>query len=398
MPTPTSTPTSYDLDISTTIGWWGFTKHDASRALAAAPKGEVHVRLSSLGGSLEDGLDIRRRLADHGRVVVHIVGMTASAATVLAMGAQRIVMSRGAALLIHNCSLFVSSWGSKNKEEVDEEMDRLRAVHGTLATLDAVMAGIYAARTGRPEAEMAALMSENRWLTAEEALSLGLVDEVADDLVPSPAAADAEPSPLEAVAALGLPPLLPEPQAAAPEDAAPLPAVPEADTPSLLRSLLAAVRELGAKAAAAFTPAAPAAHPAPAAEVQATDPAPLTEPQPTNPSTPMNTPSAPSALLLALGLEALPAADAAGAVPLTEAQISALHERLAAAAALTAERDALAAEKTELAAQLAAAADERTTLQERIAELEASDGSATPAAVAPEGTDEMSVSDLARLL
>lgn len=389
MPTPTSTPTSYDLDISTTIGWWGFTKHDASRALAVAPKGEVHVRLSSLGGSLEDGLDIRRRLADHGRVVVHIVGMTASAATVLAMGAQRIVMSRGAALLIHNCSLFVSSWGSKNKEEVDEEMDRLRAVHGTLATLDAVMAGIYAARTGRPEAEMADLMSENRWLTAEEALALGLVDELADDLVPATAAADAEPSPLEAVAALGLPPLRPEPQAAAPEDAAPLPSAPEADTPSLLRSLLAAVRELGAKAAAAF---------APAAEPQATDPAPLTEPQPTNPSTPMNTTSAPSALLLALGLEALPAADAAGAVPLTEAQISALDERLAAAAALTAERDALAAEKTELAAQLAAAADERTTLQERIAELEASDGSDTPAAVAPEGTDEMSVSDLARLL
>lgn len=387
MPTSTSTPTSYDLDISTTIGWWGFTKHDASRALAVAPKGEVHVRLSSLGGSLEDGLDIRRRLADHGRVVVHIVGMTASAATVLAMGAQRIVMSRGAALLIHNCSLFVSSWGSKNKEEVDEEMDRLRAVHGTLATLDAVMAGIYAARTGRPEAEMAALMSENRWLTAAEALALGLVDEVADDLVPSPAAADTEPSPLEAVAALGLPPLRPEPQAAAPEGTAPLPAAPEADTPSLLRSLLAAVRELGAKAAAAFAPAAPAA-----------DPAPLTEPQPTNPSTPMNTTSAPSALLLALGLEALPAADAAGAVPLTEAQISALDERLAAAAALTAERDALAAEKTELAAQLAAAADERTTLQERIAELEASDGSATSAAVAPEGTDEMSVSDLARLL
>ena len=395
MPTSTSTPTSYDLDISTTIGWWGFTKHDASRALAVAPKGEVHVRLSSLGGSLEDGLDIRRRLADHGRVVVHIVGMTASAATVLAMGAQRIVMSRGAALLIHNCSLFVSSWGSKNKEEVDEEMDRLRAVHGTLATLDAVMAGIYAARTGRPEAEMAALMSENRWLTATEALALGLVDEVADDLVPSPAAADTEPSPLEAVAALGLPPLRPEPQAAAPEDAAPLPAAPEADTPSLLRSLLAAVRELGAKAAAAFAPTTPAAEP------QATAPAPLTEPQPTNPSTPMNTPSAPSApsaLLLALGLEALPAADAAGAVPLTEAQISALDERLAAAAALTAERDALAAEKTELAAQLAAAADERTTLQERIAELEASDGSDTPAAVAPEGTDEMSVSDLARLL
>lgn len=392
MPTSTSTPTSYDLDISTTIGWWGFTKHDASRALAVAPKGEVHVRLSSLGGSLEDGLDIRRRLADHGRVVVHIVGMTASAATVLAMGAQRIVMSRGAALLIHNCSLFVSSWGSKNKEEVDEEMDRLRAIHGTLATLDAVMAGIYAARTGRPEAEMAALMSENRWLTATEALALGLVDEVADDLVPSPAAVDTEPSPLEAVAALGLPPLRPEPQAAAPEDAAPLPAAPEADTPSLLRSLLAAVRELGAKAAAAFAPTTPAAEP------QATDPAPLTEPQPTNPSTPMNTTSAPSALLLALGLEALPTADAAGAVPLTEAQISALDERLAAAAALTAERDALAAEKTELAAQLAAADDERTTLQERIAELEASDGSDTPAAVAPEGTAEMSVSDLARLL
>lgn len=263
MPQPT-----YHIDISNSIGWWGFTKHDAQRGLRNAPSGEVQVRLSSLGGSLDDGLDIRRQFADHGNVTIHLVGMTASAATVLAMGARRIVMSRGASLLIHNSSLYVSSWGSKNKEEVDEDIARLRATHGTLETFDRVMADIYAARTGRSVEEMAALMSENRWLSAEEALAFGLVDELADDLVSAPPTARA--SAFTEIAALGLPPLA-DP-AEDPEPDAPAAAEPEepeaaAAAPSLLRQVGTALQELGRKVTAAFEPAAP-----PAAS--------LTEPQP----------------------------------------------------------------------------------------------------------------------
>lgn len=361
MPKPT-----YHLDISSNIGWWGFTKHDAKRGLRDAPASDVHVRLSSLGGSLDDGLDIRRQFADHGDVTVHLVGMTASSATILAMGARRIVMSRGASMLIHNCSLFVSSWGMKNKEEVDEEIDRLKATHGTLETLDRVMAEIYAARTGKSIEEMAALMAENRWLNADEALALGLIDEIEDDLVA--ATPQNRESAFQAIAALGLPPI----RAAAPE-------APEApatdDTPSLLRTIVAGVQELGRQVAAAFNP--------PTETTSST----------TNNETLMNKETH-SALLAALGLEEL-TATADGAATLTAEQLTTLNDRLAADAKATKEATDLAA-----ATQTLLEAEKQTAAQlcTRIEALEKADGAEDGGKPAPEAKEEMSVQALAKLI
>lgn len=204
------TPITYDIDIHSDIGW-GFSKHDARRGLQAAGNRPVRVRVSSFGGSLADGLDIRRQFVEHGDVELHIAGMTASSATVLAMGARRIFMSRGASLLIHNCSLWTLSWGQKNKEEIAEEVERLKAIHGDLATLDEVMATIYAARTRRPKSEMLDLMKANRWLSAQEALDFGLVDELEDDLVDGSSGASA--SVLSRISALGFPDLPSSPEA-----------------------------------------------------------------------------------------------------------------------------------------------------------------------------------------
>lgn len=357
---------TYHLDISSTIGWWGFTKHDAKRSLREAPASDVHVRLSSLGGSLDDGLDIRRQFADHGDVTVHLVGMTASSATVLAMGARRIVMSRGASMLIHNCSLFVSSWGMKNKEEVDEEIDRLKATHGTLETLDGVMAEIYAARTGKSIEEMAALMTENRWINAEEALALGLIDEIEDDLVA--ATPQNRESAFQAIAALGLPTI----EAAAPE-------VPEAPAPddatrSVIKSMVMSIQELGRIVASAFSPSDSTEEP------DALPESPKNES--TNNETLMNKETH-SALLTALGVEEL-TATAEGAATLTAEQLTALNDRLA----------ALATERDHLNTQLTAAAEEKTTLTARIEALEKADGDEDGGKPAPEAKEEMSVQAL----
>lgn len=372
MPKPT-----YHLDISSNIGWWGFTKHDAKRGLRDAPASDVHVRLSSLGGSLDDGLDIRRQFADHGDVTVHIVGMTASSATVLAMGARRIVMSRGASMLIHNCSLYVDSWGMRNKEEVDEEIDRLRATHGTLETLDGVMAEIYAARTGKSIEEMAALMTENRWLNAEEALALGLIDEIEDDLVP--ATKENRESAFQAIAALGLPPI----QAASPE--VPEAPAPEADTRSVIKSMVTSIQELGRIVASAFSPS------------SSTEEAAALPESPNNESTnnekTMNKETH-SALLTALGVEEL-TATAEGAATLTAEQLTALNGRLAADAKATQEANDLA---TAQQALLAAEKETTAQLRTRIEALEKADGDEDGGKPAPEAKEEMSVQALAKLI
>lgn len=139
---------------------------------------EVHVRVCSPGGSLSDGLAICALFRDHGNVHVHIQGMTASAATVLAMGARRISMSPESVMLVHNASYLLLEWTQANKEELSEKQAEYEEMKKNLATLDSVMADLYATRSGGDRDEMAALMKEERWLSAQECLALGLIDAI----------------------------------------------------------------------------------------------------------------------------------------------------------------------------------------------------------------------------
>ena len=138
----------------------------------------MHVRVCSPGGSLSDGLAICALFRDHGNVHVHIQGMTASAATVLAMGARRISMSPESVMLVHNASYMIFEWEQANKEKLSEKQAEYEEMKKNLATLDSVMADLYATRSGGNRDEMAALMKEERWLSAQECLELGLIDAI----------------------------------------------------------------------------------------------------------------------------------------------------------------------------------------------------------------------------
>lgn len=139
---------------------------------------EVHVRVCSPGGSLSDGLAICALFRDHGNVHVHIQGMTASAATVLAMGARRISMSPESVMLVHNASYMIFEWEQANKEKLSEKQAEYEEMKKNLATLDSVMADLYATRSGGNREELAELMKEERWLSAQECLALGLIDAI----------------------------------------------------------------------------------------------------------------------------------------------------------------------------------------------------------------------------
>lgn len=136
------------------------------------------MRVCSPGGSLSDGLAICALFRDHGNVHVHIQGMTASAATVLAMGAKKISMSPESAMLVHNASYLIFEWEQANKEKLSEKQAEYEEMKTNLATLDSVMADLYATRSGGDRDEMAALMKEERWLSAQECLALGLIDAI----------------------------------------------------------------------------------------------------------------------------------------------------------------------------------------------------------------------------
>lgn len=199
-------PRTYHIDIDSYIGY-PISKGYVKSKLQPMKGKPCTVRINSYGGDVQTALDIRQQFIDHGQVTAYIIGMTASAATILAMGARKVVMSRYALMLVHPCSAGVSAWGYYNKEELAKAIERLRKTQTDLKTLDRVVASIYAAKVGDSNVgKMEALMHEARWIGAEEALRLGLIDEIdPDEEQPDPAKEPMTDAQREHIVACGLP-------------------------------------------------------------------------------------------------------------------------------------------------------------------------------------------------
>ena len=199
----------YDIYINADIGWpisYEYVRSELSKLEGQ----DVNVYVSSLGGSLVHALKIRRLFIDHGRVTCHLHGFVASAATILATGAQRVLMGRHALYLAHLCSLPAEVvWGYHNAEEIARAIEELQDTKLDLDKIDSTVAGIYAARGAKTAEEFHAIMAKGQWLNAEEVLALGLADELAEDDSTTFAAASAQGSYSAAlrskIAAYGLP-------------------------------------------------------------------------------------------------------------------------------------------------------------------------------------------------
>lgn len=199
-------PRTYHIDIDSYIGY-PISKGYVKSKLQPMKGKPCTVRINSYGGDVQTALDIRQQFIDHGQVTAYIIGMTASAATILAMGARKVVMSRYALMLVHPCSTAVTNWGYYNKEELAKAIEKLRKAQADLKTLDRVVASIYAAKVGDSNVgKMEALMHEARWIGAEEALRLGLIDEIdPDEEQPDPAKEPMTDAQREHIVACGLP-------------------------------------------------------------------------------------------------------------------------------------------------------------------------------------------------
>ena len=174
---------NYQIIIDDYIGdWWLDTDKASIRKKLEQYKGKhVDMKISSLGGSLDDGLDIRQQLLDHGDVTVYLSGFVASAATVIAMGAKEIKMGKYAFFLVHRCSNFVDIWRQVNANDIESIIADLQHLKDENEKIDRTLAAMYAARCkNHTEDELLSLLDKECWLTAQEALDWGFIDEVVD--------------------------------------------------------------------------------------------------------------------------------------------------------------------------------------------------------------------------
>lgn len=170
----------YQLIIDDFIGRWGYSKQYVRSVLANFKGKPVAVKISSFGGELDHGLDMNSQFRDHGDVTVYLSGMVASSATVAAMGAKKVVMSKYAFFLVHKCSNFIDAWGSYNADQMQDLIDRLTENKKENDRIDVVLANLYADKCGKKVADILDVLKAGRWLSAREALDYGFIDEISD--------------------------------------------------------------------------------------------------------------------------------------------------------------------------------------------------------------------------
>ncbi len=131
-----------------------------------APK--IRVEINSPGGDVWSGIAIYNSLRAHpAEVTTRVDGIAASIASVILQAGDHRVMLAGSQAMIHN------AWGLT----VGDNRDHADMVD-ILAQQDGIIASIYAARSGKPEAGFRELMNAESWMTAAEAVAEGLADEV----------------------------------------------------------------------------------------------------------------------------------------------------------------------------------------------------------------------------
>ncbi|MGH0943743.1 head maturation protease, ClpP-related [Bacillus mycoides] len=164
----------YKLTVYGSIGGW-FSENNAEavrRKIQDVTAEKIHVHINSGGGSAFDGVAICNQLKQHdAEIIVHIDGWAASAASVIAMAGDKIIMPSNTMMMIHQASTI--EYGNA---------DLFEKTARDLRKIDSALAASYKKRFVGTDEELKQLLKDETWLTAEEAVALGLADEIADEI------------------------------------------------------------------------------------------------------------------------------------------------------------------------------------------------------------------------
>lgn len=177
------------IDIDGTIGGWDWNSWErintgklirkALRDLKGVK--EIEVRITSLGGDVDQALQIHDALQDHPAKVITIInGFCASAATIIALAGDVRRISRNAVYLIHKCSSYVGG----NQHDLEMELESQK-------TVNEVLLDMYRAVNKKTEQELLDLFEydngHGKWITAQEVVDFGFCTEIYNNDTGDPA-------------------------------------------------------------------------------------------------------------------------------------------------------------------------------------------------------------------
>jgi len=161
-----------DIYIFDEIGTYGVTAQDFISEIKGLKDMPINLRINSLGGDVFDGMAmynvIKRR---ESKTTVYIEGIAASIATIIALGADEVIMAENSLFMIHN------AWGGTSGEAKD-----MRKTAETLDKITSELTDIYVKKTGLSYDTLAEMMNEESWLNAQEAFDLGFIDTISDSI------------------------------------------------------------------------------------------------------------------------------------------------------------------------------------------------------------------------
>lgn len=161
-------PIAASVEIFDELGYFGVTAKDFIDAIKPYKGKALEVAINSPGGDVFAGIAIYNALRAHGgEITTRVAGVAASAASIVLMAGDKRVAPENTMVMVHSPWTFAAG----NAEELRDAADVLDKIGGTLVN-------VYVARTGKSEDEIRAMLAEDTWLTAEESLELGFIDEV----------------------------------------------------------------------------------------------------------------------------------------------------------------------------------------------------------------------------
>ena len=174
-----------DKEVYDLFGYDNVSPKDVSDILKGVNGQDVTLEINSPGGYISAGSEIYTVLREYreytGNITAKIVGQACSAASWIALAADKVIMSPTAQMMIHRASTDVSG-----------NIDDLSSAANAVNEMDKAYVDLYSKKTGKTPDEIYQMMAKTTWMNAKTAVENGFADEIMFENEPAVVNADGD--------------------------------------------------------------------------------------------------------------------------------------------------------------------------------------------------------------